>query len=149
MEFAEMIPLGLQEEKSFAVDEAVTARHIGSGSLRVLATPAMIGFMERVSHELIAARLPEGLSSVGVVVEVRHLAATPIGARVRIVSTVEAVEGRRVTLKVEAWDGEEKVGEGTHQRAIIDLQRFLDRLEQKSQRLAAGSTPEAAGSAAG
>jgi predicted thioesterase len=118
------------------VEEAVTAFHIGSGSLRVLATPAMIGFMERVSHKLIARYLPEGYSSVGVVVDVRHLAATPMGASVRIISQVLEVDGRRVTLSVEAWDNYEKVGEGRHQRVIIDLERFLQRVDEKAQRLA-------------
>jgi predicted thioesterase len=96
----------------------------------------MIGFMERVSHKLIARYLPEGYSSVGVVVDVRHLAATPMGASVRIISQVLEVDGRRVTLSVEAWDNYEKVGEGRHQRVIIDLERFLQRVDEKAQRLA-------------
>lgn len=136
MEFAEMIPVGLKDEVVFPVDEAVTAFHIGSGSLRVLATPAMIGFMERVSHKLIARHLPEGYSSVGVAVDIRHLAATPMGASVRIIAEVLEVDGRRVTLSVEAWDAQEKVGEGRHQRAIIEMERFLKRVDDKAQRLA-------------
>lgn len=136
MDYAALYPVGLQEEAGFPVDETVAARHIGRDALRVLSTPSMIGFMERVSHELMAARLPDGYSSVGIVVEVRHLAATPLGARVRIVSRVLAVDGRKVTFAVEAWDGLEKVGEGTHQRAVIDMQRFLQRLEEKALRLA-------------
>jgi predicted thioesterase len=136
MDFAARIPIGLKDEVVFPVEEAVTAFHIGSGSLRVLATPAMIGFMERVSHKLIARYLPEGYSSVGVVVDVRHLAATPMGASVRIISQVLEVDGRRVTLSVEAWDNYEKVGEGRHPRVIIDLERFLQRVDEKAQRLA-------------
>lgn len=142
MDFAARIPVGLKDEVVFPVDEAVTAMHIGRGSLRVLATPAMIGFMERVSHALIAHHLPEGYSSVGVVVDVRHLAATPMGATVRIISQVIEVDGRRVTLSVEAWDDQEKVGEGRHQRVIINLERFLQRVDEKARRLVrAGSDP--------
>jgi predicted thioesterase len=136
MDFAELIPVGLKDEVIFPVDEAVTAKHIGSGSLRVLATPAMIGFMERASHAMIARCLPEGYSSVGVQVDVRHLAATPVGASVRIVTQVVEVDGRRVNLAVEAWDEQEKVGEGRHQRVVIDLARFLQRVEEKAKRLA-------------
>jgi len=139
MDFAQTIPVGLKDEVVFPVDEAVTAFHIGSGSLRVLATPAMIGFMERVSHKLIARHLPDGFSSVGVVVDVRHLAATPLGATVRITSQVLEVDGRRVTLAVDAWDDQEKVGEGRHQRVIIDLERFLQRVNDKAQRLGRGT----------
>lgn len=140
MEFAARIPVGLKEEVVFPVDETVAAAHIGSGARRVLSTPAMIGFMERVSHLLIAHHLPDGYSSVGVAVEVRHLAATPLGSAVRIISQVIEVDGRRVLLSVEAWDEQEKVGEGRHQRAIIDLERFLQRVDEKARRISrAGS----------
>lgn len=135
MDYSELFPIGTKEEVTYTVDEQFTARHIGSGALRVLATPAMIGFMGRTSHEMLARRLPQGLSSVGVVVEVRHLAPTPFGATVRVTSQVIAVDGRRVTLAVEAWDDQEKVGEGRHERAIIDLPRFLKRVEDKTQAL--------------
>lgn len=133
MDFAEIIPVGLMDEVSVTVDEQYTAAHIGSGSLRVLATPAMIGLMERTSHQLIARNLPEGMSSVGIRVDVRHLAATPVGAQVRIVSRVTAVDGRQVRLEVEAWDDVEKIGEGFHERAVIDVGRFLKRVEVKAR----------------
>jgi predicted thioesterase len=133
MVYSQLIPVGTHSEVEYTVEETHTAVHIGSGSLRVLATPAMIGFMERTSHSMIARSLPEGSSSVGTLVEVRHLAPTPVGATVRITSRVLAVEGRKVTLEVEAWDGAEKVGDGRHERMIIDLQRFLKRVEEKAQ----------------
>lgn len=131
MNYIELFPVGLKDEVTYPVDEQNTAIHIGSGALRVLATPAMIGFMERTSHNLLASRLPDGFSSVGVLVEVRHLAPTPVGAAVRITTQVLAVDGRRITLAVEAWDDIEKVGEGRHERAIIDLERFLKRVDAK------------------
>lgn len=131
MEFKECIQLGMKHEATFRVDEQYTAFHIGSGSLRVLATPSMIGFMERISHQLLARCLPSGYSSVGAVVDVRHLAPTPLGWTVRVTSEVIEVDGRKVTLAVEAWDDQEKVGEGRHQRVVIDENRFLQRVQAK------------------
>lgn len=133
MEFNECIEVGMRHEATFQVDEQYTAFHIGSGSLRVLATPSMIGFMERISHQLLARCLPEGYSSVGALVDVRHLAPTPMGWKVRVTSEVIEVEGRKVTLAVEAWDDLEKVGEGRHQRVVIDLNRFLQRVQAKQK----------------
>lgn len=133
MEFAECIEVGMRHEATFQVDEQYTAFHIGSGSLRVLATPSMIGFMERISHQLLTGCLPEGYSSVGAVVDVRHLAPTPLGWTVRVTSEVIEVDGRKVTLAVEAWDDQEMVGEGRHQRVVIDLNRFLQRVEAKQK----------------
>ena len=134
MEFSDCISVGMKHENTFRVDEQYTAFHIGSGALRVLATPSMISFMERTSHQLLSRCLPEGYSSVGTVVEVRHLAPTPLDWTVRVTSEVVEVEGRKVTLAVEAWDEQEKVGEGRHQRVVIDLNRFLARVEAKRQR---------------
>jgi fluoroacetyl-CoA thioesterase len=133
MEFSECIEVGMKHEATFQVDEQYTAFHIGSGSLRVLATPSMIGFMERISHQLLTGCLPEGYSSVGAVVDVRHLAPTPLGWTVRVTSEVIEVDGRKVTLAVEAWDDQEMVGEGRHQRVVIDLNRFLQRVEAKQK----------------
>lgn len=133
MEFGECIEVGMKHEATFRVDEQYTAFHIGSGSLRVLATPSMIGFMERISHQLLARCLPQGYSSVGTLVDVRHLAPTPLGWTVRVTSQVIELDGRKVTLAVEAWDDQEKVGEGRHQRVVIDLDRFLQRVEAKQK----------------
>jgi len=133
MDFDECIKVGMKHEATFQVDEQYTAFHIGSGSLRVLATPSMIGFMERISHQLLARCLPEGYSSVGTRVEVSHLAPTPLGWTVRVTSEVIEVDGRKVTLAVDAWDDQEKVGQGRHQRVVIDLGRFLLRVEAKQK----------------
>lgn len=125
------IEVGLTSEQTFVVEERFTAGHVGSGSLRVLATPSMIGFMERVATGLLQPRLPPGASSVGIHVDVHHLAATPVGGKVRVIAEVSGVEGRRVDFKVEAWDEVELVGQGAHQRVVIDVARFLKRLESK------------------
>jgi predicted thioesterase len=131
MDVNEFIKPGLRKEQDILVEEKHTAGHVGSGALRVLATPAMIGFMERNAHQLLAEHLPVGYSSVGVVVEVRHLAPTPVGQNVRLIAEVLEVEGLKVTLRVEAWDVSEKIGEGRHQRMVIDEARFLRRVEAK------------------
>jgi len=131
MELMDNIKLGLKEEQEFVVQEEHTAGHVGSGSLRVLATPSMIGFMERVARDLMERNLPDGYSSVGVWVDVRHLAATPVDARVRVSCEVTGVNGRKVDFSVQAWDEVEKIGEGRHQRVAIDVDRFLQRLQAK------------------
>lgn len=132
MDLSEYIQPGMVEEISFQVEPEYTAQHIGSGSLRVLATPILIRFMEATSHRLLARRLPEGWSSVGTLVEVRHVAPTPAGETVRVRTEVVQVDGLRVTFSVNAWDPVEQVGEGRHQRMVIDEARFLKRVAAKS-----------------
>ncbi len=129
----EQIHIGMRGESTRLVEERYTAAHVGSGTLKVLATPSMIGFMERTCLESIQTVLPEGQSSVGTMVNIRHLAATPMGQEVKIVSEVIAVEGRRVLFHVEAWDAKEKVGDGEHERYIIDVARFIKRVQEKAE----------------
>lgn len=118
-------------ELSQTVTEERTARHIGSGSERVFATPAMVALIERACVELMAPHLPPGRSSVGIAVNVRHLAPTPLGKTVRARVEVTAVEGMTVRFAAEVFDEAEKVGEGDHQRALIDIDRFLRRVRAK------------------
>jgi predicted thioesterase len=121
---------GLHGEYTTTVTEDKTAKHLGSGGVEVFATPAMIATMEKASLSAIDPLLDEGYMSVGIEVSVRHLRATPVGQEVRARSEVTAVEGSRVTFKVEAWDETEKIGEGTHQRAIVELARFKEGLRK-------------------
>lgn len=132
MDFNEAIQPGMTYEETFEVKEENLASHIGSGAARVLATPWLIMFMERVSHRLIAQHLPEGYSSVGTEVNMRHLAATPLGDKVRVQAEVLTREGSKVSLSVQAWDATELVGTCTHQRFIINEERFLKRVAAKS-----------------
>jgi fluoroacetyl-CoA thioesterase len=127
MEIAKLVHTGMSREASFQVGEENTAIHVGSGHSKVLATPWMIAFMERTSHQLLAEVLPQGFSSVGVLVSVRHLAPTPVGSTIRVQTQVREIDGARVTFEVEAWDHVEKIGEGTHQRYVINEERFLQR----------------------
>ena len=93
----------------------------------MFSTPSMIGFMERCSVQLIKPYLEEGENSVGVHVNVSHIAATPIGQKVRVKSTVQTIHGRRFTFAVEAYNEKEKIGEGTHERVLINPKKFASK----------------------
>ncbi len=127
------IKVGLVGEQSVTVTEALTAKHLGSGSILVYATPAMVALMEGAAVAAIDSRLAEGETSVGTRLEVRHVAATPIGQQVRARAEVTGVDGRQVMFSVQAWDELELIGEGTHTRFIIDLARFEQRLKAKQK----------------
>lgn len=122
---------GPRGEARLVVREEDTARHLGSGNVAVLATPRMIALMEKASVKAVDHLLPPGQATVGGEIRVRHLAATPQGMEVTIHSELVEVEGRRLTFKVEAFDEREKVGEGTHTRFIIDLERFREKVRAK------------------
>jgi predicted thioesterase len=134
MDYPALFPAGLAREDHYPVEEEHTAIHVGSGSLRVLASPWLIAFIESTARKLLAEGLPAGSSSVGVRVDVRHLAPTPVGGEVRARAEVLRVEGRTVFFKVEAWDAQEQVAAGEHQRVIIDEERFLRRVDAKAGR---------------
>ena len=131
MDIADVIQKGMTREEMFQVAEEHTALTVGSGGSRVLATPWMIAFMERVAHRLLVENLPAGESSVGVLVDIRHLAPTPIGGTVRVQVEIVTLESAQVTFSVQAWDQAEKIGEGRHQRVLINEARFLQRVEGK------------------
>jgi fluoroacetyl-CoA thioesterase len=135
MEVTDLIQPGMTREESYLVEEEHTAIHVGSGSLRVLATPWMIAFMERNARRLIGEHLPQGYSSVGAWVDVHHLAPTPVGGQVRVRAEVLAVDGWKVDLSIQAWDEQEQIGNGQHQRVVIDEERFLRRVARKNSAL--------------
>jgi fluoroacetyl-CoA thioesterase len=125
---------GLVGETKIVVGQEMTAEASNvEGMAPVLATPRLISFMERTAHLAVLPYLAEGQSTVGVHVDVRHLAATPVGMEVRFRAELVEVDRRRLRFKVEAWDEVEKIGEGEHERFIIDWQRFLDGIEKKRQ----------------
>ena len=132
--FDEIVP-GLLGESEIVVGEGNTARHLGSGEVSVLATPEMIRLMERAGVAAVDARLPSGYATVGVRVDVRHLAATPVGMSVRAQAELKAVEDRKLVFEVEARDEMELVGAGIHERFIIDVARFRQRVEDKKSDL--------------
>ena len=112
---------GLVGEYSMQVQESDTASASGGESLPpVLSTPRMISRMENAAHTSILPFLAEGQTSVGTLVNIRHLAATPVGMQVRFRAELVEITGRRLRFKVEAWDEIEKIGEGEHERVVID-----------------------------
>ncbi len=126
------LEVGLVNEVNMTVEESDTARASGGDTLpRVLSTPRMISYMERTAHQALLPYLAEGQTSVGTLVNIRHLGATPVGMRVRFRAELVELDRRRALFKVEAWDAVEKVGEGQHERFIIDKDRFSERLAQK------------------
>jgi fluoroacetyl-CoA thioesterase len=125
------IRVGAAAEASLEVTPDLVASHLGSGGLRVFATPAMALMVERTCRTLIEPHLPAGQSTVGVEIRVRHLAPTPLGKTVRIRAEITGLEGRAVDFRAELWDEAEKVGEADHRRMIIDVERFLKRVAAK------------------
>ncbi len=125
------ITVGLKGEARITVEREDTALEVGSGSLLVYATPCMVALMEGAACEAIAQCLPEEKSSVGTYLEISHLSATPVGLEVWAEAEVTAVEGSMITFQVTAYDEAGKIGEGTHKRAIISTQRFLDKTYSK------------------
>lgn len=121
----------LSGEAERLVTEEWTAARMGSGTVPVLATPALVAVMEEAAVRALEGHLPPGQTSVGVRIDVRHLAATPLGMRVRARATLVAVEGRRLTFRIEAWDDREKVGEADHERVLVDVERFMERVNAK------------------
>ncbi len=118
-------------ESERVVTEDWTAPSMGSGTVPVLATPALVALMEQAAVRALEGRLPAGQTSVGVRIDVRHLAATLPGMRVRARATLVAAEGRRLTFQIEAWDEAEKIGEAVHERVLVDVERFMERTRGK------------------
>jgi predicted thioesterase len=128
------IPIGTKGEKKILVTSDNAIGFLGLEGARVLSTPHLIGFMERTSRDTVLPFLEPGHDTVGTHVNVSHLAASPIGTPVTFRTEVTAVDGRRVQFRVEAWDDKDKVAEGTHERAIINVAKFATRLAEKTQR---------------
>ena len=127
---------GLVGETKIVVSQEHTAEASNvEGMAPVLATPRLISFLERTAHLAVFPYLAEGQSTVGILVNVRHLAATPVGMEVRFRAELVEVDRRRLRFKVEAWDEVEKIAEGEHERFIIDWQRFLDGIAKKRQKI--------------
>ena len=125
------IPPGATAEHHLLVTPEVAVEFINDEQARVLSTPHMIAYMEWTARNAIKPFLEPSEDSVGTVVNIRHLAATPIGMAVTFKAVVTAVEDRRVTFRVEARDERELVGEGTHERFVINIPKFVARLAAK------------------
>lgn len=125
------ITVGMKGGVSTLVEREDTAYEVGSGSLLVYATPCMVALMEGAACEAIAAAIPAEKTSVGIELAICHIAATPVGLEVRAEAEVTAVEKNIVTFNVTAYDESGKIGEGTHKRAVVTTQKFLDKTYEK------------------
>jgi len=126
------IPIGTKGESTLLVTAENAVSFLGVEGARVLGTPFLIGHIEFTARDSVLPFLEEGYDTVGTRVDVRHLAATPIGMRVTFRSELTGVEDRRLSFKVEAFDDKDRIGEGTHERAIINVAKFASRLQAKA-----------------
>ncbi len=125
------IEIGTKGYAEALVEQEDTAKVVGSGDLLVYATPCMVALMEGAACESIASFLAEGESSVGTMMQVSHTSATPVGMEVRAESEVTAVEGRKVTFSIKAFDEVGEIGNAVHERFIIKADRFLEKTYDK------------------
>ncbi len=123
-----MLKTGLKNSAEITVTETLSAKSMGSGSLSVLATPALIAGMENVCMNCVQPFLEEGYTTVGTKVDVSHIAATPLGDTVTYTCELTEIDRRRLVFTVSAFDSKGKTGEGTHERFIVDAQRFMSKL---------------------
>ncbi len=125
----------LEAGKTFIIEKEVTeldtAKVFGSGELDVLATPKMIALMEEASYKCVADGLDEGSSTVGTYLDVKHLAATPVGMMVKVESTLDMVDGRKLVFTVKAYDEAGLIGEGKHERFVILAEKFVAKTYSK------------------
>jgi predicted thioesterase len=118
-------------ESRSTVDASMLASALGSGDLEVFATPSMIALMENAACRAVESLVPSGQTTVGTHLDVRHLVATPVGVEIRARAELIEVDGRKLTFRVEAFDSHDKIGEGTHERAVVDAARLLAHAQTK------------------
>ena len=125
------ITVGMKGEVSTVVEREDTAKEVGSGSLLVYATPCMVALMEGAACEALGDALGEDKTTVGIELNIQHLSATPVGLEVRAEAEVTAVDGKIITFELKAFDEVGEIGKGTHKRAIVSVQKFLDKAYEK------------------
>lgn len=131
MSAAEDLKVGLRGASELVVGEEHTAPRVGSGRVHVLATPVMINVIEAAALTAIEHLLPAGYQSLGTRLDIRHFAATPVGMRVRAEVEVVGIEKRTVTFRVSVSDEKEPIGDGTHERMVVNVERFDVRVQDK------------------
>jgi len=125
---------GLEGRAELVVGEEHTAPSIGSGKVRVLATPVMINLIEAAALAAVEHLLPPGYQSLGTHLDVRHIAATPVGMKVVATATVERVDGRLITFSVNARDEADLIGDGKHERVVVNVAKFDERVRRKTRK---------------
>ncbi len=126
-----MLETGIKGHLTETVSESLTASHIGSGTVRVLATPMMIALMEMCCRKTAKPYLEEGQETVGTHVNVSHVSATPVGMEVRVECELVEIDRRKLTFKVAGYDERGLIGEGLHERCIIDVEKFSAKVNSK------------------
>lgn len=134
MDLSETLRPGLSAKQSLVVRDQNTATHVGSGVAPVLATPVLVNLFEAAALAALEHRLPRGYQSLGTKLAIEHFAATPRGMRVEVVAEITAVEGRTVTFALTARDEVEDIGRGTHERVVVSVERFDQRVQEKGRR---------------
>jgi len=129
------ITVGMSASTEIVVGTRDTAHHVGSGKIKVLATPVMVMLLEEAALKAVEDLLPAGMQTVGTRLDISHIAATPVGMRVVASAEVIEVDVRKLTFKVWAEDDSERIGEGIHERIIVDLARFDSRVDQKAKNI--------------
>lgn len=129
-----MITVGIQGMSEVVVTQDNTAKSMGSGTLEVFATPAMIALMEKTASESVSSKLIEGESTVGVSVTVKHISATPIGCKIRCESKLVEIDRKKLIFEVEAYDEHGLIGSGMHERFLIDVNKFMNKANEKQMK---------------
>lgn len=131
MESNDRLRTGLIGTYEIVVADEHTAPFVGSGKVRVLATPVMINLFEAAALACCERHLPPGHQSLGIHLDVRHIAATPVGMRVSATAELVKIDGRTLTFRVEAHDERELIGDGLHERVVVNVERFDQRVQKK------------------
>ena len=126
-----MLEIGIKGHQEMTVTEEFTAKTMGSGVMDVYATPAMLALMEKTAFMSVADELQEGCGTVGIKVEIEHVASSPVGMKITCDSELTAIEGRKLIFKVEAYDSKGLIGKGIHERFIIESNKFQEKTNQK------------------
>lgn len=132
MDFSNIVP-GMTFEKEYIVEERDTAVHYGNDNVPVFASPVLVTWVEGTCIGTVKPFLPAGWETVGTSFDLLHMAATPVGMKVRVVAELTEVKGKLLTFSVKAYDEADKICEGTHGRAIIGLEKFMSRVKSKGQ----------------
>lgn len=130
----ENLKVGITGEAKTIVSDNNTAIALGSGGVPVFATPSMIALMENAALSSVAEYLPEGSSTVGISITSSHISATPLGMEVIAKCELVEIDGKRLVFKVEAYDAVDKIGEGSHERFIINVEKFMKKNEEKKNK---------------
>lgn len=120
-----MLKIGIKGTKEIVVDESNTAKTMGSGELDVFATPAMIALAEKTAWMSVADELEEGDGTVGTLVNIKHIAASSVGRKIRCESELVDIDNRRLTFHIDVYDDNGKIGEGEHERFIVNNEKFM------------------------